>query len=50
MISPDEMKAGRDGRMFKRADTDGDGAISKAEFDAMREDMRARHQAKKAKQ
>lgn len=50
LLNPEEMKAGRDGRMFKRADADGDGAVTKAEFDKMREEMQNRHQGKKVTQ
>jgi len=35
MLSMEEMQSGRMGRMFERHDTDGDGAISDAEFEAM---------------
>lgn len=41
-LSIDEMRADRQGKMFKRLDTDGDGAISAEEFAKMRE-MRGRH-------
>lgn len=39
-IGDDEIKLHRAGRMFKHVDTDGDGMISRAEFDAMQK-MRA---------
>jgi len=41
-LSMDEMRADRQGKMFKRVDTDGDGAISAEEFAKMRE-MRGKH-------
>ena len=45
-LSMDEMRADRQGRMFKRVDADGDGAISAEEFAKMRE-MRGRHHGMK---
>jgi len=45
-LSMDEMRAERQGRMFKRVDTDGDGAISAGEFARMRE-MRGKHHGMK---
>ena len=43
VISPDELPdGGRALRRFDRADTDGDGAISQAEYDAARERMAKR--------
>ena len=36
MLNMDEMKPKRMGKMMKRMDADGDGAISKAEFEAMK--------------
>lgn len=38
-LSPDEMQARNKGKMFKKMDTDGDGAISEEEFT----DMRGKH-------
>lgn len=35
-IGADEMARGRGGRMFRKVDTDGDGALSEAEFEAIR--------------
>lgn len=48
VLSLDEMAllAGRGDKVFKRADADGDGAISKAEADAMMEKMANRHKGK----
>ncbi|WP_371226399.1 EF-hand domain-containing protein [Roseovarius sp. 2305UL8-3] len=45
-LSPDEIKPKRMGKMFDRADTDGDGAISRAEFDEMKA-KRAKNKADK---
>ncbi|MFK7938823.1 MAG: EF-hand domain-containing protein [Roseovarius sp.] len=45
-LSADEMKPRHAGKMMKRVDTDGDGSISKAEFDAMK-DKRAKHRKHK---
>lgn len=45
-LSIDEMRADRQGKMFKRADTDGDGAISAEEFAKMSE-MRGKHHGMK---
>lgn len=45
-LSQDEMKPKHADKMMKRVDTDGDGAISKAEFDAM-QDKHGKHRKNK---
>ena len=47
MLEESELPGGkRSGRRFDRMDTDGDGAISKAEYEAAREHMAKRRAAK----
>ena len=45
-LNKNEMKPHRLGKMLKHADADGDGAISRAEFDAMK-DKRGKHRKHK---
>jgi len=45
-ISLAEMSEGRGNKFFDRADSDGSGSVSKAEFDTMKERMAERHKSR----
>lgn len=47
-ISLAEMSKGRGNGFFDRADSDGSGAVSKAEFDTMKQRMADRHKSRQA--